>query len=149
MPQLQLVTKGLATGNSQRNPVGIPSIEGQAMDIIAANVIRGGGFEATAGDAYMVGLSHQTDLPLQNDEDDFIGATLDNPIWWAADLSRNTSVFDVFPEPIPVAGPQAFLVFNDSGGTTACRLVLWFRTRPMDLRRWTLLKTLTSYEGVT
>jgi len=147
--RLELVVGGLQADNSQRSSVGLPSIEGVASEIIAVNVIRGNGFESTEGDEYMVGLSHQTDLPLTNDPDDFIGNILDNPMWWAAELSRNASVFDVFPDPVLVAGPQAFIVHNGMGQTTACRLVVWHRPVKLQLIRWALLKTLTSYEGVT
>jgi len=148
MPQLQLVTPGLAQGDSQNNRLGLPSIEGVVMDLLAVNVIRGQGLETTDGQRYMVGLSHQTDFPLTNDSDDFIGNIIDNDMFWAAELGRNASVFDVFPEPVAVAGPQAFIVFNGVGATTAARIVLWFRTRRLGLNQWTLLKTLTSYEGV-
>jgi len=148
MPQLQLVTEGLANLGGQRNLVGLPSIEALAIDIIAINVMRGNGLEVDANNNYMVGLSHQTDMPVQADEDDFVGSILDNDIWWVANLSPESSVFDVLPEPISVAGPQTFAIFNNLGQTTACRLILWYRSRRISLREWTQLKTLTSYEGV-
>lgn len=150
MPQLQLVTAGLGTGNGQVTPVGLPSIEGEAIDIIAINAMRGNGLETGVGDSFMVALSHQTDLPATGDEDDFVGVQIDNDLWWVADLTRNASVFDVLPEPVAVAGPQTLLLFNGMGQTTALRLILWYRTgRRLDTVRWSLLKTLTSYEGVT
>jgi len=146
--RLELVTGGLATNQSQVTLLGLPSIEGLASEIIAVNVMRGLGLEATEGDEYMVGLSHQTDLAVTNDPDDFIGNILDNPMWWVADLTRNGSVLDRFPEPVLVAGPQLFVIHNGFGQTTAARIIVWHRPVRMQLTRWALLKTLTSFEGV-
>lgn len=130
--------------------IALPTIEGEASAIDSISVIRGQGRLLTDGDQVLVGLSHQLEIPasdLTGNEDDII-TDLGIDLWWVHGLSETDHVQDRLEgHPELVAGPQTVVYVNKSGATTAIRVdITWHPVRGIDLTRWALLKSLTSYE---
>lgn len=150
MPIAHAFSGGLANGNAIAIPLGLPSIERQVVNIDSISIIRGSGRLLTDGDQAMVGISHQTDIltaDLLDDQDDFLTEAPEYDLWWVHGLSETDHVQDRLEVPEQVAGPQTVLFFNATGGTAAIRVDVSFHlTLLANLTRWTLLKTLTSYE---
>lgn len=143
-----VITPGLVNGNSQNTRLPFPDIPGRVYKIVAVNAVRGGGALLSDGDQWMVGISHQLDPTLANDPDDFISELEEGDnIWWAADLIPHASIFDSLPVAVEVAGPQSIIVHNGSGATTGGRITVYYTIGRISIPRWSLLKTLTSFEG--
>ncbi len=146
--QATVITRGLATGQSQLTILPLPILPQVAYRIHSVAAMRGGGALLTDGDQWMIGLSHQTDLELTNDPDDFIGSILNNTaIWWATDLIPHAAIQERIAPPVVVVGPQAVIIHNKSGGTTAGRITVHYEKFAMAIPQWTMMKTLTSFEG--
>lgn len=153
MPIESVFTGGVVNANSIAARIQLPSVEGQVIAIESISAVRTGGQLLTDGDQGLVGISHRTDIltaDLDDDEDDILDLANPNDIWWIGGLSDTDFLRDrLGGHPQLVAGPQTVIFFNGTGATQALRMDVGFHVLPasLDLTRWALLKSLTSYEG--
>lgn len=148
MPTTTEFSGGFVNNTTFVLPIPIPSIEGELSAIRSISVLRSNGLLLTDGDQMLVGLSHQANLlatDLTDDPDDLLFD--ENNVWWVHALSDTDHVLDRLDMPEEVAGPQSMIIHNATGATTAVRVdVGWSQVRGIAIPRWTLIKTLTSFE---
>lgn len=149
MPVTEAVTGGFVNNTSFALPIPLPVIVGQMAVIQSISAMRTGGRLLTDGDQMVMAMSHQSDIlsaDLTDDEDDVLFDPHD--YWWQHGLSETDHVSDHLDHPEEVAGPQTLVIFNGTGETVSVKvLVNWETRKGIPITPWTLLKTLTSYEG--
>jgi len=63
-------------------------------------------------------------------------------------LSETDHVSEHLDPPEVVAGPQSLVFVNETGATTAVRMIITYHLAPMPMTQWTMLKTRTSFESI-
>lgn len=137
----KIVPPVITTGNGSGIELPMPHIEGLLIlpQLVVMTIDT-----PSAGDNVLAGLSFQRDHAGPGSMTD---AWSDPTIWLYHNFGGEpTARIDLRGLQVELAGPQAFVIRNDGGGTRALACTMWYDTRNTDLSNWAAIAQATSFE---